>query len=146
MYKVKRHLLSPHTHPSLLFSSRLINRKVLSVTRCNFFSNVLPVSFDSSLCHRLLVSMTPSQALPFLGSQVPLSPWVRFDVPVGGGGGRYRRSTDQGDVGPGVPYPSSPFRTHVSRFKQARGWLGAVYFGLTAQHSGYIYLAKLLAI
>ena len=87
-----------------------------------------------------------SQALPFLGSQVPLSPWVRFDVPVGGGGGRYRRSTDQGDVGPGVPYPSSPFRTHVSRFKQARGWLGAVYFGLTAQHSGYIYLSKLLAI
>lgn len=65
-----------------------------------------------------------SQALPFLGSQVPLSPWVRFDV----------------------PYPSSSFRTHVSRFKQARGWLGAVYFGLTAQHSGYIYLAKLLAI
>ena len=46
-------------YPSLLFSSRLINRKVLSVTPCNFFfSNVLPVSFDS-LCHRLLVSMTP---------------------------------------------------------------------------------------
>ena len=51
-------------YPSLLFSSRLINWKVLSVTCCNF-SNVLPASFASSLCHRLLVHMTPSQALPF---------------------------------------------------------------------------------
>lgn len=32
----------------------------------------------------------------------------------------------------------------MARFKQACGWLGAVYFRLTAQHSGYIYLAKLL--
>ena len=52
-------------YPSLLLSSRLINWNMLSVTRCNFFSNILPVSFDSSLYHGLLVSMTPSQALPF---------------------------------------------------------------------------------
>lgn len=40
-----------------------------------------------------------------------------------------RGSTDQCELGLAVSYPSCPFRT-VARFKQARGWLGAVYFRL----------------
>lgn len=37
-------------------------------------------------------------------------------------------------------------RPHVARFKEAQGWLAAIYFGLTACSQGYIYLVKLLAI
>lgn len=49
---------------------------------------------------------------------------------------------DQREVGLAVSRPLYPFRTHVARFRQARGWPEAVYFGLT----GYIYLVKLHAI
>lgn len=51
---------------------------------------------------------------------------------------------DQCEVWLAVSCPSYPFGTPVARLKQACGWLGAVYFGLTG--SSYIYLVKLLAI
>ena len=36
------------------------------------------------------------------------------------------------EVGLAVSHPSYPFGTPVARFKQARGWMGGVYFGLTS--------------
>ena len=104
-----------------------------------------PDRSEKSGWHPGVVGRHPARpARPYPSQEPLLASCLRFGVPVVGWW--CQRSADQSEVGLSIPRPSSPFRTHMARFKQARGWLGAVYFRLTAQHSGYIYLAKLLAI